>query len=283
MPARFTIRPSAARGGANHGWLHTFHTFSFADYHDPEFNGFGPLRVLNEDFVQPGRGFGAHQHQYYEIFSYVVHGALEHRDSMGNVEKVGRSWVQHTSAGTGLAHSEMNASKSERVHFLQLWAQPWQARLKPNFALKSFPDEKKVGTLLPLMAPALDCTESKLHDAAVSLGDSVIRLNQDLFLFATIFLANGEGPRSVTHTPHAPAPKSKRKLYIHVVMDDESDGVVVNGNVTLKPGDGLFVDGILAEEKLDIVAASAKRAEFILLDMTPEGDNEEEVDDDDED
>ncbi|KAI8815063.1 RmlC-like cupin domain-containing protein [Cladochytrium replicatum] len=275
MPAKFTIRPATVRGGANHGWLHTFHTFSFANYHDPRFNNFGPLRVLNEDFVQPGRGFGTHPHKYYEIFSYVVRGALEHRDSMGNLENVARSWVQHTTAGTGIAHSEMNASKSEKVHFLQLWAQPWQAGLKPAFALKNFPEEKKIGNLLPLLAPALNNPTFKLNTKASELGDEVIRINQDLYMFATIFEPNGAGVRSVTHTPLGVETTAPRKLYMHVVMDDQSDGVIVGGKHSLKPGDGLFVDGITSEEPLEITAASDKQAEFVLLDMTPLGEDDD--------
>ncbi|KAI8810026.1 RmlC-like cupin domain-containing protein [Cladochytrium replicatum] len=268
MPAKYIVRPHGARGGAHHSWLRTFHTFSFATYYDPKFTGFGPLRVLNEDFVKPGRGFGAHPHDHYEIFSYVIEGALEHRDSIGNVEHVKRSWVQHTTAGTGIAHSEMNASNKEDVHFLQLWAQPWKSGLKPAFALKSFSEESKVGNLLPLIAPALD-TKNKLNPNASKVGEEVIRINQDLYLFSTIFLPNGEGARSVTHSPLTAEPGSHRKVYIHVVMDDQSDGVVVNGKYTLKPGDGLFVDEITDSEAIEITAANEKRAEFVLLDMTP--------------
>ncbi|KAI8804969.1 RmlC-like cupin domain-containing protein [Cladochytrium replicatum] len=268
MPGKYTVRSSSARGGANHGWLHTFHTFSFADYYDAKFSGFGPLRVLNEDFVKPGKGFGTHPHKHYEIFSYVVRGALEHKDSMGNVENVARSWVQHTTAGTGITHSEMNASKSKKVHFLQLWAQPWESGLSPSFALKSFPDESKVGHLRPVLAPALT-GKVKLNSLAELLGDDVIRINQDLYMFATIFEANGAGTRSVTHTPLGAEPSSKRKIYIHVVMDETSDGVVVNGKQTLKPGDGLFVEGVTSWETIEISAAGHQRAEFVLLDMTP--------------
>ncbi|KAI8811244.1 RmlC-like cupin domain-containing protein [Cladochytrium replicatum] len=274
MPVKYTVRPNGARGGANHGWLRTFHTFSFASYYDPKFTAFGPLRVLNEDFVKPGRGFGAHPHDHYEIFSYVVEGALEHRDSMGNVEHVKRSFVQHTTAGSGIAHSEMNASKTEDVHFLQLWAQPWKGGLKPAFALKAFPEESKVGHLLPLMAPALD-TNNKLNAKSTEVGDDVIRINQDLYMFSAIFLANGEGARSVTHTPLGAESGSLRKVYIHVVMDEESDGIVVNGKYTLKPGDGLFVDEITESERIEITSASGKRAEFVLLDMTPEEEDDD--------
>src|SRR5512144_758321 len=147
------IRRSGDRGLADHGWLKYLHTFSFADYYDPQHMGFGPLRVINEDRVQPARGFGAHSHRDMEIISYVLEGGLAHQDSMGNGSTLRPGDVQRMSAGTGVTHSEFNASDREPVHFLQIWIEPNVRGVKPEYEEKRFDDESKRGRLRLIASP----------------------------------------------------------------------------------------------------------------------------------
>lgn len=164
------IRRSQDRGHFNHGWLNTYHTFSFADYHDPKFMGFRSLRVINEDVVAPGQGFGRHPHRDMEIITYVLSGELEHRDSMGNGAVIRPGEVQYMAAGTGITHSEFNPSRSEPVHLMQIWIEPNRRGVKPQYEQRAFPNVSAAGKLVLL--------------ASEDGRSGSIRINQDARVFA---------------------------------------------------------------------------------------------------
>ena len=230
------IRKAEDRGHANHGWLRSNHTFSFADYYDPRHMGFGPLRVINDDTVAGGGGFPPHPHRDMEIISYVIEGALQHQDNMGNGSVIRPGDVQRMSAGPGVVHSEYNASKTEPVHFLQIWIIPSENRLPSGYEQKTFSEEEKRG---------------KLRLVASSDGaEGSVRIQQDARVFATVL----EAGQSVQHTV-----ARDRKGWLHVVQGN----VDLNGTA-LKAGDGVAIDG---EEAL--VLGSTSQGEALLFDMTP--------------
>jgi redox-sensitive bicupin YhaK (pirin superfamily) len=166
------IRRAGDRGHAQHGWLESYHTFSFADYYDERFMGFGDLRVINEDRVQPGRGFGAHSHRDMEIISYVLDGELQHRDSLGTGSIIRPGEVQRMTAGTGITHSEFNPSRVEVVHFLQIWILPARAGLAPGYEQKAFPPKERRGALRLV--------------ASTDGRDGSVTVRQDVNLYATL-------------------------------------------------------------------------------------------------
>ena len=228
------LRRSDERGRANLGWLDSRHTFSFADYHDPRYMGYGPLRVINEDRVQPGQGFGTHSHRDMEIISYVLQGELAHRDSMGNGSVIRRGDVQRMSAGTGVHHSEFNHSPSLPVHFFQIWLFPDQRGLAPGYEEKHFDDGEKKGRL-------------KLVASRDGREGSVV-VHQDADLYAALLGAGDE----VEH-----ATERSRKGWVQLA----SGAVTVNGE-QLAAGDGAAI----AYEDNVTIRASAD-TELLLFDM----------------
>jgi quercetin 2,3-dioxygenase len=183
------VRTSQERGHANHGWLDSYHTFSFADYYDPAHMGFRALRVLNEDRVEAGQGFGKHSHRDMEIISYVLEGGLEHKDSMGTGAVLRPGEVQRMTAGTGVSHSEFNASKRELVHFLQIWLLPDQRGLPPSYEQKAFRPEDKAGRLRLVASP----------DGA----DGSVTVHVDARLFAGVFDAKQTAEHPIAPGRHA--------------------------------------------------------------------------------
>lgn len=229
-----TIRKANDRGHADHGWLNTYHTFSFSSYHDPEQMGFRSLRVINEDRVAAGQGFGTHEHRDMEIVSYVLSGALEHKDSMGNGETLTPGEFQRISAGSGITHSEFNPSATEPTHFYQIWLLPERKGIEPSYEQKSF-DPVGRRNQLQLVA-SRDAVEGSL------------RINQD----ARIFLSNLEAGKEIQHELAA-----GRHAWLQVLQGS----VTLNG-LPLETSDGAAVS---EESKLSILATEA--AEIMLFDL----------------
>ncbi len=208
------LRKSRERGHADHGWLRSHHSFSFADYHDPRHMGFGNLRVINEDFIAPGTGFGEHAHRDMEILSYVLEGQLSHRDSMGNVQTISPGEVQRMSAGSGLVHSERNQAPGRTTHFLQIWLLPSRQGLAPGYEQKAFPDHEKRGRLRLVASP----------DGAAGS----VSVHADARLYAGLF----DGAEAATL-----ALPGERKTYVHLVRGRLN----VNGQ-PLTSGDAALVE-----------------------------------------
>jgi redox-sensitive bicupin YhaK (pirin superfamily) len=229
------IRRSDDRGLAEHGWLKSFHTFSFADYHDPKHMGFGPLRVINEDRVQPGQGFGTHGHRDMEIISYVLEGGLAHRDSIGNGSVIRPGDVQRMSAGTGVRHSEYNASESDLVHFLQIWIEPDVRGVDPSYEEKHFDDASKRGRLRLIAS----------RDAR----DGSVRIHQD----ADVYAALVDGDEKIDFRA-----KPARRLYLHVARGEAT----VNGE-KLAAGDAMKLWGDDNAVRIE----NGRDAEILLFDL----------------
>ncbi|MDQ3919153.1 MAG: pirin family protein [Acidobacteriota bacterium] len=229
-----TVRRAAERGGGDHGWLDTRHTFSFSDYYDPQYMGFRTLRVINEDTVAPGTGFGTHGHRDMEILSYVVSGGLAHRDSTGNAEVLRPHEWQRMSAGTGVRHSEMNASRTEPVHFYQIWILPEEENIRPGYEQKLFAPEGKTNRLRLV--------------ASRDGSDGSLKIHQDVRVYNCLLPSGGEVGHVLGEERHA---------WVQVVRG----AVSVNGT-PLGEGDGAAVSG---EAALDMKAEG--ESEIILFDL----------------
>ncbi len=228
------IRRSSERGYADHGWLKSYHTFSFADYYDPEHVEFGPLRVINEDRVLAGAGFGTHGHRNMEIISYVLDGQLAHKDSIGNGSTIRPGDVQRMSAGTGVRHSEFNPSGTEPVHFLQIWIQPDAQDIEPSYEEKRFAPSEKRGRLRLVASP----------DRA----DGSVLIHQDARVYAGLF--DGAESATLEVTPG-------RRLYVHVAR-----GALTANGVALEAGDALKLTDTTA-----LTLRDGRNAEVLVFDL----------------
>jgi len=228
------VIPSETRGSADHGWLKAKHTFSFAEYHNPKRVHFGPLRVINEDRIAPGQGFGTHPHKDMEIVTYPISGAIEHKDSMGNGTVIKAGEVQRMTAGSGVQHSEYNHSKSEELHLLQIWMFPEQKDLEPGYEQTMFTREDKLDRLCLV--------------ASRDGRNGSVTVHQHVDLYASILQVN-------TKIEHAV--DDAHKIFVQVISGE----IVVNGQA-VSAGDGLQITG---EGKLGI--SSKSEAEFLVFDM----------------
>ncbi|MFG0230850.1 pirin family protein [Achromobacter sp. 413638] len=229
-----TIRRSAERGHANHGWLDSFHTFSFANYYDPAHMGFGALRVINDDRIAAGRGFGTHGHRDMEIITYVLDGAVAHKDSMGSGSTIRPGNVQRMSAGRGVLHSEFNPLPDAETHLLQIWIEPDVAGIAPEYEEREFSDAQKRGRLQALVSP----------DGA----EGSMKIHQDARLYAGLF----EGDESA-ELPLA----AGRRAWVHVARGE----IVANGQ-TLKAGDALALS-----DEVAVKLSNGKDAEVLVFDL----------------
>jgi redox-sensitive bicupin YhaK (pirin superfamily) len=230
------VRRAAERGYADHGWLQSYHTFSFADYFDPEHVEFGPLRVINEDRVAAGEGFGAHSHRDMEIISYVLDGELAHRDSIGNGSVIRPGDVQRMSAGTGIRHNEFNPSSTSQVHFLQIWIIPNRTKIAPDYEEKHFSEEERRGRLRLIVSP--------------NRAEGSLLMHQDARLYAGLFDASERATLSI-----APG----RLLYVHLAR-----GKIEANGVVLAAGDALR-----ASEAVSLALEHAQGAEVLVFDLPP--------------
>ena len=229
-----TVRPAAERGSYDHGWLQTHHSFSFADYYDPKHMGFGPLRVINDDTVAPGAGFGTHGHRDMEIISYVLAGELAHKDSMGNGSVIRPGNVQRMSAGTGVLHSEFNHAADAPTHFLQIWIEPDRRGIAPGYEERNFSDEDKRGRLRLIASP----------DGV----DGSVTIHQDARVYAGLF--DGDESDRIAIAP-------RRRAYVHVARGH----LEVNGRA-LGPGDGARLEGEAA-----VAVRAGRDAEVLVFDL----------------
>ena len=231
-----TLRKSQDRGYADHGWLKSFHSFSFAGYHDPLFMGWGNLRVINEDRVTAGMGFGKHGHRNMEIISYVLSGELAHEDSMGNVKGIPPGDIQRMSAGTGVMHSEFNHAKDQTTHFLQIWIEPNVLEIAPGYEQKSIPLDGKQGKLRLVASPDGE--------------DGSVTIHADAKMYAGLF--NGSQTAQLSLNP-------QRKGYAHLII----------GSLNINGHELVAGDALLIENESQLLIGQGKEAEVLIFDLSP--------------
>ena len=231
-----TIRKSEDRGLADHGWLKSFHSFSFAEYFDPQHMGWGNLRVINEDRIAPGTGFGTHGHRDMEIISYVLSGNLAHQDSMGNIKGIPPGDVQRMSAGSGVRHSEFNHAKGEQTHFLQIWIEPQVRGIAPSYEQKTVPETLKRGRLALVAAP--------------EAGEHTVKIHADARLYAGLF--DGAEQATLSLNP-------QRKAYVFLVRGClQANGQMLNAG-----------DAAMLQDEASLSLAQARDAEVLVFDLAP--------------
>ena len=230
-----TLRKSQDRGYADHGWLKSLHSFSFAGYYDPQFMGWGNLRVINEDRVAAGMGFGKHGHRNMEIISYVLSGELAHEDSMGNVKGIPPGDVQRMSAGTGVTHSEFNHAKDQTTHFLQIWIEPNVTEIAPSYEQKTIPSVDKLGKLCLIASP--------------NGADHSVKIHADAKVYVGLF--NGPQSQKLELNP-------ERKAYVHLIKG----ALQING-VSLSTGDALLI-----EKESSLLISDGQEAEVMIFDLS---------------
>lgn len=282
--AKIIPRRSADRGHANHGWLDSHHTFSFASYYSPKFTNFGALRVLNEDRVAPLSGFPTHQHHDAEIFSYILSGELTHRDSMHGKKQssssdsgtkddfslMRRGDVQFTTGGTGIAHSEENENSKLPVHFLQIWALPWKRSLPPTYHTMTFSEEAKRAGFITIISPLKAGIKANAEEekAAIPTLKGTIPIHADLLMGAAI-IAAGNAFKWKVGGEEAVRDKTGRKVYVHFPMTKDGKAklrLVGKEEVELEEGDGAFVSEVNAGDELVIESVGEEEAEVVILD-----------------
>ncbi|KAI1320147.1 RmlC-like cupin domain-containing protein [Xylariaceae sp. FL0255] len=277
LHAKITPHRSATRGHSDHGWLNTYHSFSFADWHHLAFTHFGSLRVLNEDRVAPNTGFPTHPHRDFEIFSYIISGELTHRDSMlkkgaegGQSDKfyrMRRGDVQFTTGGTGIAHSEQNEHSNDTVHFLQIWAIPWKRGLNPRYHTRHFDDEEKRQGFVPILSPLKGGPEAtfeqeKLAEPTI---EGTIPIHADFVMGAGIVPPQQKFEWKIGANA---TESTKRKVFVHLPMTKRGKAKIrIDGREEeFSEGDGAFVDLVNAGDKLSIESIGDAEAEVVILD-----------------
>jgi redox-sensitive bicupin YhaK (pirin superfamily) len=276
--AKIVPRRSSDRGHAYHGWLNSYHTFSFAEYYDPKFQNFGALRVLNEDRVAPNNGFPTHPHRDAEIFSYILSGELTHRDSMvtkkngstankNDFYRMHRGDVQFTTGGTGIAHSEQNEHANDEVHFLQIWAMPWRKGLPPTYHTMTFPEDAKRNGFVTIISP-LQAGPKATHEeenAAIPVVEGTIPIHADFLMGASIIAKGGSASWKIGGND-AVQSKVGRKVYLHLPMRKVGAKVKLAGETELGEGDGVFVENVNAGDELLVESVGDREAEVVVLD-----------------